>query len=486
MNIARVVGGYSLGQADMLRRAMGKKKPEEMQKHKEIFLKGAGERNFDLAKAEQLYDLMAKFAEYGFNKSHAVAYALIAYQTAYLKYYYPAAFFAALLGSEMGNTDKITVYIKDAKQYGVEILKPDVNESLWHFNVLGSTIRFGMGAVKNVGEGPVRELIAEREKNGPFKSFIDFCERVNMKSINKRVIESLIKVGAFDSCEKLNRKTLLENLELITTYASKKQEEIASGQASLFDLDGGGLSAGTEKEELLDIHEVPDFDEKEKLGYELSLIGIYVSGHPLEKFADIMSQMTSMSISAVQDSQGKGKRDMVLAGLFSTPKVLLTKKGDKMAFVNLEDLTGKIECIVFPRTFEEYQTYLTSDDPVILTGTVNMDEEVRKFFPTKIQFLKEQAESRVSAVRINIDTTRLHEHSLSKLKQIILSYRGSVPAHLIIKSQDARARLPLSGDYLVNPTPQLAAKINELLDENAVNFIIDGKITDGSQEGIRS
>jgi DNA polymerase-3 subunit alpha len=486
MNIARVVGGYSLGQADMLRRAMGKKKPEEMQKHKEIFLKGAGERNFDLAKAEQLYDLMAKFAEYGFNKSHAVAYALIAYQTAYLKYYYPAAFFAALLGSEMGNTDKITVYIKDAKQYGVEILKPDVNESLWHFNVLGSTIRFGMGAVKNVGEGPVRELIAEREKNGPFKSFIDFCERVNMKSINKRVIESLIKVGAFDSCEKLNRKTLLENLELITTYASKKQEEIASGQASLFDLDGGGLSAGTEKEELLDIQEVPDFDEKEKLGYELSLIGIYVSGHPLEKFADIMSQMTSMSISAVQDSQGKGKRDMVLAGLFSTPKVLLTKKGDKMAFVNLEDLTGKIECIVFPRTFEEYQTYLTSDDPVILTGTVNMDEEVRKFFPTKIQFLKEQAESRVSAVRINIDTTRLHEHSLSKLKQIILSYRGSVPAHLIIKSQDARARLPLSGDYLVNPTPQLAAKINELLDENAVNFIIDGKITDGSQEGIRS
>jgi DNA polymerase-3 subunit alpha len=156
-----------------------------------------------------------------------------------------------------------------------------------------------------------------------------------------------------------------------------------------------------------------------------------------------------------------------------------------MAFVTLEDLTGKIECIVFPRTFEEYQTYLTSDDPVILTGTVNMDEDVRKFFPTKIQFFKEQAETRVSAVRINVDTGKLHEHSLVKLKQLLLCYRGSVPTHLIIRSNEARARLPLSENYLVNPTPQMAAKINELLDENAVNFIIDGKVFDGTQEGLQ-
>lgn len=476
MNIARVIGGYSLGQADMLRRAMGKKKISEMERHKEIFLAGAGERGFDLKKAEYLYDLMAKFAEYGFNKSHAVAYALIAYQTAYLKMYYPACFFAALLGTEMGNTDKVTAYIKDAKEYGIDILPPDINESLWHFNVVGDTIRFGMGAVKNVGENAVKVLIQEREENGPFTGFINFCERVSMKAVNRRVLESLIKVGAFDNCEGMNRKTLLECMELVMSHASKKQEEEMLGQATLFDLEGGGLAAGTQTSELLNIEEVPDFDEKEKLGYELSLIGIYVSGHPLEKFDDVIGQMTSMSIKNVHDSSGRGKRDVVLAGLFSNKKAFITKKGSRMAFATLEDLSGKIECIIFPKTYEEYSEYLDTDEPIIMSGAVNFDEDPRKFFPTKIELLKEQAESRVSAVRVNINLSHVNDHTLPKLKQLLLSYRGSVPIHFIIQSDEAKGRMPLGEEFMVNPTPQMAAKVNELLNMNAVNFIVDGKI----------
>jgi DNA polymerase-3 subunit alpha len=473
MNIARVIGGYSLGQADMLRRAMGKKKASEMERHKGIFLAGAKERNYNLKDAEYVYDLMAKFAEYGFNKSHAVAYALIAYQTAFLKFYYPACFFAALLGTEMGNTDKVTIYIKDAKNFGVDLLAPDVNESLWHFNVVGKTIRFGMGAVKNVGEKPVAALIVEREENGEFTGFIDFCERVSMKVMNKRVVESLIKVGAFDCCEVMNRKTLLENMELIMTYAARKQEEKLLGQSNLFDM--GGEEEKEDPMSVLNIEEVADFDEKEKLGYEKTLMGIYVSGHPLEKFEGVMNQMTSMSLSKVHDTDGKDqKREMVLAGLFTGTKSLITKKGDRMAFTTLEDLTGKIECIVFPKTFAEHEEILKTDEPVIISGTVNMLEDPRKFFPQKIQLLKDQAEQRVTAVRINMDVETLNVHSLPKLKQILLSFRGSVPIHFVISNEDGRARIPLGEEFMVNPTPQMAAKVNEIFNKNSVNFIVDG------------
>ncbi len=479
MNIARVIANYSLGQADMLRRAMGKKKVSEMEKHKEIFLNGAKENNFDLKKAEDLYDLMAKFAEYGFNKSHAVAYAVIAYQTAFLKRYYTPEFFAALLGTELNNTDKVTSYINDAKEHGIEILPPDVNESLWLFNVIEGNIRFGMGAVKNVGKSAVETLIREREENGPFTGFIDFCERVSLKAVNKRVLESLIKVGAFDNCEKLNRKTLLENLETIVAYAQKKQEEREAGQSNLFDL--GSFENEISKEEMLTLNEVPDFEEKEKLQYEKSLMGIYVSGHPLDRFSDIMKQLSSMDISRVHQLDGKGKRDVMLAGQFSSTKVFISKKGDKMAFATLEDLEGKIECIIFPRTFGEYEHLLSSDDPMIISGTVNLDEEPRKFFPTKIQLLKEQAEERVSGVRIQVQESTINSYSFNKLKQVLLSYRGTVPTHIIYENETGRVRFPLGEDFLVNPTPQMAARINEIFQSNSVSFIVDGKLEQVSE-----
>jgi DNA polymerase-3 subunit alpha len=455
---------------------MGKKKLKEMEKHKQIFLDGAKERDYDLKKAEHLYDLMAKFAEYGFNKSHAVAYSYISYQTAFLKKYYRPEFFAALLSTELSNTDKVTLYINDAKSYDIEVLPPDVNESLWRFNVVEGNIRFGMGAVKNVGEAAVEELIREREENGSFEGFIDFCTRIDLKKVNKKVIESLIRVGAFTECEKtLNRKTMLENMELVVAYASRKAAEKELGQVSLFDM-AAESDEGTDTDKMLDIQHVNDYDDMENLRMEQQLIGIYVSGHPLDKYGDVMNEMASMRIADVLSAPGNGKRDMTLAGMITGRKNIMTKKGDRMCFATLEDLSGKIECIVFPKTFVEYEDLLETDEPLILTGQVNLSEEPRKFFPGKIYKLKEQADERVSHVRINVKMEKLTPQRLERCRQILLSYRGSVPTHFIFEGSEGKARMPLGDDFLVNPTPQMAAKVNEVFESNTVRFIVDGRV----------
>lgn len=488
MNIARTVGGYSLGEADMLRRAMGKKKEKEMARHREIFLNGARDGGYDLKKAEEIYDLMAEFAKYGFNKSHAVAYAVIAYQTAFLKHYYPACFYAALLGTEMNNTDKITMYINDARENGIEILPPDVNESLFLFNVIEGKVRFGMGAIKNVGLGPVNAIIEEREANGPFKGFIDFCERVNMRACNKRVLESLIKVGAFDECEKMNRATLLEHLELVVTYAQKKQEEKSLGQVNFFDLGESSESA----EEMLNIVEIADFEDKEKLQYEQQLLGIYVSGHPLDKYGDILTELVSMPISEIHElpqmakpefdfrdrerKRDPSRRNLTIAGLIAEKKVIMTKKGDKMAFVTLEDLSGKIECIFFPKAYADNFEALESQEPIVIDGYVRLSDDRRSVYVNQAKFITDDTDDKVQEVRIKVDTGLINDYTLSKLKQVLLSYRGSVKTHLIFETKEGRAKLDLNDNYLVNPTPQMAAKVNELLNDNSVSFIVSGKL----------
>lgn len=478
MNVARIVAGYSLGQADMLRRAMGKKKADEMAHHREIFLKGAAERNYNTDVANDLFDKMEKFAEYGFNKSHAVAYSVISYQTAWLKYYYPAEFFAALLSSELGSMDKVTQYISDAKHFDIEVLPPDVNESLWPFNVVGSNIRFGMGAVKNVGQNAVEEIVRERTTAGPFTGILNFCERVNLKIINTRVFESLIKVGAFDECEKkLNRKTILENLDMILAYCKKRQEEASLGLVSLFDLGGDSMSQTAESN--LDIQEVRDFDDLEKLAHEAELMGIYISGHPLDRYKNLMEELATMPISNVQEFLGSDqKRSMSLAGQMTARKNILTKKGDKMCFATLEDLSGKIECIVFPKVFAEYELILASDDPIIVEGYVNMQESPRKIFAEKIIKLKEHSENKITGVRINVDLSDLTEMKLNKLRQVLLSYRGATPMHMIFEGPGGKARMPLGEEFLINPTPQMAHQINEVFNRDAVKFIIDGRLED--------
>ncbi len=472
MNIARTIAGYTLGQADMLRRAMGKKKEEEMVKNRGIFLEGAGKKGYDLEKAGALYDLMANFAAYGFNKSHAVAYAVIAYQTAFLKNYFTAPFYAALLSTEMNDKDKLNTYISDAKKYNVEVLPPDVNESLWLFNVVGKDIRYALGPVKNVGLGAVEEIRRVREESGPFTGFVDFCERIDLRLVNKRAIESMILVGAFDRIEKgMNRRTMLENMELVVAYANKKAEEREMGQVSLFEAFDQEPAKKTEN---LGITNVPDFDEKDRLDKEFELVGFYVSGHPLARFAELMKEMSSMPVAEVQNIQGSDERQLILTGVLCDKKVILTKKGDKMAFANLEDMSGKIECVIFPKTFAEYEKMMEGKDPVVIEGTIRLGETPRKMFPSKILELKNQADIRVSGVRVCLDTMKATRSNLERLKQVLVTFKGAVPLHLIFESQEGRARLPLGENYLVHPSPQLASRINEIFNANSVKFIVDG------------
>lgn len=469
MNIARVVGGYSLGQADMLRRAMGKKKAKEMNRHREIFRKGAIERGFDEAKSVEIFELMAKFAEYGFNKSHAVAYAVIAYQTAYLKRYYPSCFYAALLGTEMGRTEKITSIIDDAKNHNLEILPPDVNESLWLFNVLDSRIRFGMGAVKNVGEGAVSAMIMERENNGPFKGLVDLCERVEAKALNKKVLEALIKVGAFDECDEHNRKTLLENLETVILYASQKHKERASGQVNLFSFSGGEEEV---KADRISLEEKEDFDDEEKLHYEAELMGIYVSGHPLEKYKKMMKELSSSTISEIQEMKGSDERSLVIGGMISSMKSFITKKGDKMAFLTIEDMEGKIEGLIFPKAYEECRENLEERAPLMFSGTVRLSEEPRKFFVSKVQKFQDQQEDLVKGVEIHLHTSWLNDYSLHGLKTLLHSCRGTVPVSMKITTNEGDAWFSLGENFLVNPSPRMETKINELFGRDVVLFDI--------------
>lgn len=484
MNIARLVAGYSLGQADMLRRAMGKKKREEMDRHREIFREGAIEKGFDEKKALELFDAMAKFAEYGFNKSHAVAYAFIAYQTAYLKYYYPSCFYAGLLSTELNNADKITLYITDCRKNEIEVLPPDVNESIWLFNVVEGKIRFAMGAIKNVGEPAVKEIVRERQENGAFKGFVDFCERVDLRIVNKRSVESLIKVGAFDQCEKLSRKSLFNSMEKIMTHGNKVSEEKRMGQGNLFGL------AQESSEKFLEIEEFREFDDKEKLGYEFQLLGIYVSGHPLDQYAEDLKKLGTMNISRAYELEplknmgpskerkwdNGSKRDVIVGGLLSGTKTILTKKGEKMAFTNLEDLTGKIECVVFPKVFTEYEEFLNTDEPVIIEGQINTKEEPKKLFPSKIIRLRDEREDKITGVRISLNLEMIAPDMIDKLKTTLEDYQGSIPAHIIFQSNKGRARMPLGKEFFIDPSPQLANKVNDIFNEKCVQFIINGEV----------
>ncbi len=467
MNIARTIAGYSLGQADILRRAMGKKKAEVMREHKKIFLAGAAEKNFDQKKAEELFDLIALFAAYGFNKSHAVVYALIAYQTAFLKLYYPAAFFAALLSTEMRNTDKVGQYISDAIDTGLTLNPPDINESLWFFDVNEGDIRFGMGAIKNVGEGSVQAVVNERKKNGKYQSFLNFCERVSLRQINRRMVESLIKVGAFDLIEKRNRKTLLENLDAILAYASKQQQERQSGQINLF------MGNQEVQRSSLQIMEYEDFEEQEKLNFEMELMGMYVSGHPLDPYKEIATKLQTHSLANLQQIKGKDKRkEITVVGLLTSKKNIISKKGDSMAFATLEDLSGKCECIIFPKVFQEYEYLLNTGEMLVITGSTNLEEEPRKVFPQKIELLNEKLMERIRAIKIHLRHQDIQGNSIERLKKLLEDFPGPTQVTLMLETEEGKALLSLKEKFRVEPTTRLLSRINQNFTKKTAQFLI--------------
>ena len=483
MQISRSLAGYSLGQADLLRRAMGKKDDKEMTRQKGLFLEGAKANKLDPKKAEAIFDLMHKFAEYGFNKSHSAAYALIAYQTAYLKAHYPVEFMAALLSCDMDSTDKVVKNISDCREQGIDVLPPDINTSGLSFTVVGTSMRFGLGAVKNVGAGAI-EAILEARTDGPFKSLYDFCERVDLRKVNKRVVESLIKCGAFDSTG-ATRSSQMEGLETASAYGQKLQEEKASAQVSLFGAEevSRGNSTGGMK-----LPDTPEWHDKEKLAYEKEALGFLITGHPLDRYIDDIKRLANTDIaSMVEMADGSEVR---ICGIVSALKEITTKKGDRMGFVTIEDLTGSVEVTVFSDIYAISSPLLKTDEPLLVVGKLEKGEKGCKVLIMKggeenngkrfqrdrgpagdIKLLAEaraQTTKRVTFV-LRVDETPPEQMPL--LKEVIMRHPGNVPATIqFLIPQRSRSYMPLASEMNVAASDELRLEVERLLGYNAATF----------------
>lgn len=438
MLIAQVLGGYSLGGADLLRRAMGKKKPEEMAKQKQIFLAGAKENNLDLKKAEGVFDLMEMFAAYGFNKSHSAAYALVAYHTAYLKAHFPVEFMAALLTEDMENTDKVIKNVSEVRSMGIEVHPPDINASDRSFTVSDESMRFGLGAVKGVGSAAL-ESILEVKRDKPFNSLQDFCERVDLRKVNKKVVEALIKCGAFDTLGG-KRAQFMAALEEAMEIGQRLQRERDSGQDSLFGSNEIVSVAGNGYGILPDVEE---WEEKILLSNEKEALGFYVTGHPLARYSDSIKRFSTCEAAAL--AERNDKEQVRVAGIVAGIKELMTKKGDRMAFVTLEDLSGSIEMVVFPETYAASMELLKGEEPLLVSGELDVGEESCKMLANEVSLLRDVKETMTELIHIRLTTPGLDEMQMRQLKGIIQRYRGGceVKLHIVIPNRsETIIRLP--------------------------------------------
>jgi len=469
MQIASVLANYSMGEADTLRKVMSKKNPADMEKEKPKFLAGARKNKIPEEKARKIFEQMATFAGYGFNKSHSAAYAMISYHTAYLKTHYPVEFMTALLTSEKNNRDKIIKYISSCKEMGIDVLPPDINESITDFSVLGTKIRFGLAAVKNVGAGAVDSIIESREKGGAFTSLSDLCRRVDLRKINKRVIESLIKCGAFDSFGK-KRRQLMEGFEKIVEATQRRKKNGPSSQSSLFTHDDAKREGGESLRDDEHLPDVPEWDAAERLAHEKETLGFYITGHPLLRFAAQLQNLTDAdSENIIHKRDGE---TVHVAGTVGNVKTVLTKKKDTMAYVTLEDMKGSIELIVFSDMFKKYSTVLQSGEPVMVTGTVDAGDENSKIISSEILPLKEVIENPHSEVHFDVNAAKATPHTLDSLKRILLKNRGKTDGfiHLHLNGQSETV-IYLGKDLRLNPTKSLKKEADSILGDGSTRFL---------------
>ena len=453
MQIVRDLAGYSLGRADLVRRAMGKKKLDVMAKEREYFIHGQTDdegniiipgcvRNgIDEKSANTIFDEMAEFAKYAFNKSHAAAYAVVSYRTAYLKAYYKEEFMAATLNSFLGNLDKVPLYIEECRKMGIQILKPDINKSFTKFTVDDGKIRFGLGSIKNVGTSVVDYIVEEREKHGPFKDFGDFCERMQDGSVNKKCVESLIKAGVFEEFEQ-TRSTLMASFEDIIDSISDASKKSLKGQVTMFDLAFGNESSSDEEDnEQLEkmkytYTELEEYSEKELLSMEKEMLGLYISGHPLEGYREKIEEETNINtlrMKEIQDTQEGEMQDMPryrdgqmvrIVGIINGVKKKYTKTNKIMAFTTIEDLYGQCEVIVFENCYQMCANILMDESIVLVEGRLSIreDEDVKIVANKITEFKGESTQPKSNVVKINI--TNLSEVQKAKLRGIIKFFAG--------------------------------------------------------------
>jgi DNA polymerase-3 subunit alpha len=465
MQIAQVLGGYTLGAADLLRRAMGKKDVKEMARQRAIFQAGAKPNGLNEERANHIFALMEKFAGYGFNKSHAAAYALISYQTAYLKTFFVTEYMAALMSTELEDTDKILIFISDCKKHSVEILPPDVNLSQREFSVVGDKkIRYALGALKGVGTAAIDSIREAQAKGGDFKSLSDFCMRVDLRRVTKKVIEVLIKSGAMNGFG-LARKSLVEAIPHVVDAAARQQKNIQLGQNDLF----GSLDEKTPSSRDVKTQSVADWSFNEVLNFEKEVFGFYFSGHPLMAFADSLTKLTTHNV--IEARQVSNGQDVTLGGTLSQTRVITTKKGDRMAFAQLEDLMGKIEIIIFSRTYKRVLDLLSLDEPLIIKGNVDRSEEGAKIIVSEMTKLTDTLKETTRSIHLEIPYPIFTHHKVQRALEIIHEYQGQSPVYFHLKkAEEFEVVLDFPGGLKAMACEPLQYKLNQIFDAKVVKF----------------
>ncbi len=473
MKISQVMGGFSLAEADKLRKAMGKKKADIIQNLRDKFLEGAKKAKIDPAIAESVYDAMAKFAEYGFNKSHAAAYGLVTYQTAWLKAHYRVEYMCALLSSSKDNQDDVTRYIADCRSHNISVMRPDINHSYYNFTIENRKIRFGFSAIKGVGEKAIEAIIGAREKlGGAFKTLEDFLENVDIGTVNKGVLEALIKSGALTQLVD-NRAKLYANIDLIVECAKQMQKQKLSGQMALF----GGPDE--EAASALPLVDAPKWPDNIKLNFEKEVLGLYVSGHPLAKYEREIREYSSCSIINLDSEleSADKTRNWSIVGIIEGLRKHITQKGKAMAFAVLEDMESQIELVIFPKTYEKIETMLTLREPVMVSGKIEVDQDDVSETPSKkmivdsIITLTQARHTSIKELHISLDQPAMIEQTLESIRSLIQRYNGRCPVFFHVPSYGGdMAIIRAHQCFCVDPNEQLIGELRNTVGSESIRY----------------
>jgi len=463
MRAAQALAGYTLQQADMLRAAMGKKNKAVMEKEHARFIEGAEKNGLAKALAQTIFEKIETFASYGFNKSHAAAYSLTTYRTAYLKAHYPREFMAALMSLDMDDADKTYKNFAALREMRIAILPPDINQSRVKFAVSGGAIRFGLGAIRGVGGKTAEAIIAEREKSGPFENVVDFCMRVGAQLVNRRVLEALIKCGAFDSSG-LARAALMAQVEDALRLAQKAQSDAERNQMGLFGGVAKNVATALPRRE-----PIPEWDAKEKLKFEKEALGFYITAHPLDKYESVMARISKVTTSDLPSAPDGSQ--VQIAGVVQAVKLKNNKSGKRYATFSLEDRSGIVEAIAWPETYQKYEALISGEEPVVARGKLDVDEERAQIILDELRPLSSALLDSYREVRVRAPRNRLENGGLEALKAAITRYRGKSLMYLHLGLDDGReAVLLLGDDFRVTPTDALVAELEKLLSPGAVEL----------------
>ncbi|MET0524073.1 MAG: OB-fold nucleic acid binding domain-containing protein, partial [Nocardioides sp.] len=460
MAIAQQLAGYTLGQADLLRRAMGKKKKEELDKQFEGFSAGMRERGYSMGAVKTLWDILLPFSDYAFNKAHSAAYGMVSYWTAYLKANYPAEYMAALLTSTRDDKDKSAIYLNECRRMKIQVLPPDVNESAANFTPVGNDVRFGLTAVRNVGSNVVDKIVAGREQHGRYEHFNDFLEKVDGLVCNKRVLESLIKAGAFDDMKHKRRALVAIHEEAADRYATIKKDT-GGGQDSLFD----DLDASSEAVFNMSVA-IPEIDEWDKmtlLGHERDMLGLYVSDHPLLGLEHVLSAGTDCTIGQLMlDEERQDGSSITISGLVTSVQRKITKRGDAWAMVTLEDLDGAIDVLLFPSAYQLASTYLTEDAILTVKGRLSRSKDQPELHGQEVT-VPDLSDGPSGPVVISLPSTRCTAPVVEQLKDVLGTHPGVTEVRLRLLTRDATRVMRLDDRLRVTPSPALFADLKQLL-----------------------